>query len=493
MSNRRATLAYFFSFVLAITNWASPAFATAANVHLGIRSIEISTGPLGSGPTYQTTITIRKVGGAYQRSGRTIDNFAGGGVVISSDLDAQSPNSSGASLAPPHSIAIATVPFRQVEALIQAMKEPALTAPTLANLGITPQWLAQHVEAQIKHTETLGEVNTAAQQEFFRKSYTDPDLIQKLLPNVLNAQWTDDSCGVNVVVLFSDGSKIIANTHAQPAFMLPWSLELRGNNYRSYNAHISRAVAALLPKDIYDRKRLAGENLDEHLRNAVEPTIKREWQMLGAEAKAGFALAQIRKKYTVRRAEISDHHGLAYGVAWKNDVPRQENLQADVRLASFPVNLVTAAVFPIRNGEAQGVDYFLQHASDYEQLILTNSWLMRSLHSHKDLGAWLPFVEDASLSEKALHIFIADMHELGKDDLGNEVTAHRKDVALLNYYGNQLILFPDHHAIIWRWGPYRELFQWPAASIKTKYCTEYNTSTEGCAGAIIEVDGSLRK
>ena len=49
---------------------------------------------------------------------------------------------------------------------------------------------------------------------------------------------------------------------------------------------------------------------------------------------------------------------------------------------------------------------------------------------------------------------------------------------LLNYYGNYLIIFPDHHAIIWRWGKYRDLFSWPADTLKTERCKDYATSTE---------------
>jgi hypothetical protein len=493
MLDRSSIPLHFLFLALAAAAWTQPAF-TSEHRYPSLRSIEISTDPLGPIPTYKTTITIRKVGGIFRRSGKTMENLGSRTVTIIFDQEEPAPPSPGLNQKTVHLIANATVPAHQVEALVRAMREPALSAPTLENLGITAQWLALHAEAQIGHTGALGEVNTSAQQDFFRKSYSDPVLIQKLLPNVVNARWTDDAPGVNVVVSFSDGSKIIATTNAQPAFMLPWSIEKNGHTDHTYNAHISQAVASLLPKeDIYNRRRLAGDDLDNQLRRAVEPTIKSQWQLIGAEARTGFALAQIRKKYIVRRAEVSDHHGLAYGVAWKDNIPRQDNLQADVRLPSFPINLVVATAFPIRDGEAQGIDYFLQHAGEYERLVLTNPWLMRSLLAHRDLGAWLHFGEDASLSEKALKIFTADMHELGKDNLATHVAAHRKEVALLNYYGNQLILFPDHHAIIWRWGPYRDLFQWPASSIHTERCTEYSTSTEGCAGVIIDADGSLRK
>ena len=60
----------------------------------------------------------------------------------------------------------------------------------------------------------------------------------------------------------------------------------------------------------------------------------------------------------------------------------------------------------------------------------------------------LHFSEGRSLTDKALRIMTADMHLLGRDDLAQEVAVHRDDVALLNYYGSELILFSDHHAIV---------------------------------------------
>ena len=100
---------------------------------------------------------------------------------------------------------------------------------------------------------------------------------------------------------------------------------------------------------------------------------------------------------------------------------------------------------------------------------------MASLKKHGDLGAWLMFVRDTSMSDKAMRIFSSDMHDLGRDDLAREVSEHRSEVVLLNYYGNYLIIFPDHHAIIWRWGKYRDLFSWPADTLKTERCEDYAT------------------
>jgi hypothetical protein len=125
--------------------------------------------------------------------------------------------------------------------------------------------------------------------------------------------------------------------------------------------------------------------------------------------------------------------------------------------------------------------------------VLENPWVMVSLRKHLNRGAWLNFNAGASMSEKALRIFVSDMQKLKKDELAKEVATHRKELALLSYYGNDLILFPDHHAILWRWNNSIDLFQWPAASMKTDRCTDYPMLNVGCAGVVIESDGSLRR
>jgi hypothetical protein len=154
---------------------------------------------------------------------------------------------------------------------------------------------------------------------------------------------------------------------------------------------------------------------------------------------------------------------------------------------------VVATVFPFEGGDAIGIDTFLQEGQRYERIVLDNPWIMVSLKKHPDLGAWLIFVKDVSMSEKAMRIFAADMHAHGRDDLAQEVSAHRAEIADLSYYGDEVILFPDHHAILWRWDPNRELFGWSASEVKTQQCTDYPTLDVGCAAAVVSTDGKLER
>ena len=450
----------------------------------------ITIEPAWSGPGQRSemTVTIKNVHGVFRRSWRPVDSAPG--LVITAevaDLSVDAP----ARTPEVHPVVEDEVSRSAVDALVQALREPVLPTPELENLGITREWLASYANAESKSAGTIGEANDERQQAFFGRSLQDWALVQKLLPGIVRSSWTDDPVWVQVRIVFSDGATWVAKTDKQPPFMLPWTCTSRGQRKRTYNANISRAVAALLPKDSLNQERLSGVGMEGMIRTAVAGKIKGEWQQMGAEDRAGAALAQLRQRYLIRRSEVSGDLGLTYGAEWKDGVPREMNLQADMRMVSFPKNLVIAAVFPIHDGKVEGVDAFLTAGSKYEGIILTNPWLMRSLREHPDVGAWLEFSKEVSFSDKAMRIFSADMRAIGRDDLVQQVVGRREDVALMNYYGNQLVLFPDHHAIVWRWGTYRELFKWPASSLKPERCTDYNTATEGCVGAVIGPDGGL--
>jgi hypothetical protein len=163
-----------------------------------------------------------------------------------------------------------------------------------------------------------------------------------------------------------------------------------------------------------------------------------------------------------------------------------------VRLESFPENLVAATVFPLEDGKAIGMDNFLREGDRYQRIVLDTPWIMSSLRKHRDRGAWLIFVKDSSMREKAMGIFAADMHVLGRDDLTQEVSAHRLEVAVLSYFFDVLIVFPDHHAIVWRWDTGRNLFEWPDSAIKTERCTDYNVLDQRCSAAVVGPDGDLK-
>lgn len=89
------------------------------------------------------------------------------------------------------------------------------------------------------------------------------------LPTLFGVDQTDDYPSAEIVLTFEDGSTITASSHSYYAFMLPWSLENGAAPVKTFNANISRAVAALMENAATDRERLRGEGLSDKLAYAV--------------------------------------------------------------------------------------------------------------------------------------------------------------------------------------------------------------------------------
>lgn len=464
-----------------------PHIANAQSVLPPIKNIEIS--PAWGGPhgATQAVVTIRNDKGVFRRTWDPTTITAEYHSIRSFAYDPDHPPKDIHPRVQSPQLSQDIVSRDDVMALVRAMTAPVMSSPSLSNLGITRSWLATHADDAAKHFGALGESNDERQQEFLRTSFTDLALVGRALPHVVGASWTDDPVWVYVVVRFAGGRTISAETMNQPAFMLPWTTRVGGKQTQTYNADISRAVAKLLPEGAVNKDRLQGRGLMAQIVFEMDGSIRHRWRQIGAEDKAEDAIARLREKYTIRRSEVSVLNDLYFG---SSDLG-EEALQADVRLASFPENLVVATIFPLVEGKATGLSNFLRDGDRYERVVLDNPWIMASLSKHRDLGAWLIFVKDSSMSDKAMRTFAADMHALGRDDLAQEVSAHRLDVAVLSYFYDELIVFPDHHAIVWRWDTKRNLFEWPNAAVKTDRCTDYNNLNQDCSAAVVGPDGEL--
>jgi hypothetical protein len=84
----------------------------------------------------------------------------------------------------------------------------------------------------------------------------------------------DDYPSAKVMVTFEDGSAITASSRSYYLFMLPWRLGTGESTVKTYNANISRAVAALMEKGATNRERLQGEGLSTELADAVSSRLR---------------------------------------------------------------------------------------------------------------------------------------------------------------------------------------------------------------------------
>jgi hypothetical protein len=303
----------------------------------------------------------------------------------------------------------------------------------------------------------------------------------------------DDYPSVEVVVTFEDGSSVEANSHLWYEFMLPWKLSR--NHETSYNADISRALAALMPKKATNRERLAGQGFDAALAKTVMSYIDADWKLLDAGKRAETALTEIRRKYSIERAEINPYHHPEYGTATYKGEPEEMNLHATVRKPTFPPNVTDALVLRYVKGEVEGIPEFLKKAQKYEDLTLSVPWLSQFILEHPSVEVRISYVHDLSFGDKAMQVFRNDMHAIRKDFLIKDAEAEKSELVLLivgtEYAETYWLVFPDKRVILWRYGGPSGLLKWKDTDFSTKRCSEYQGVFGGCVGAVVSTGGEL--
>ena len=278
--------------------------------------------------------------------------------------------------------------------------------------------------------------------------------------------------------------------------MLPWKIELRGTTHVTFNANISRALVALLPKNAVNRSRISGEGLLDILRTAVDRSLEPELNLLDADNRATAALATLRQHYSVLEAEINAFHHPEYGTEWSGNQPHETNLHAVLAKSGFPPNISEALVLEYKDSKVQGVETFLESASKYENSLMSVTWLADYIREHEQVPLRISYVHNASFGDKALQIFIKDMRALGRNDLVQEATIRQSEITLLitgmTYAESYWLIFPDKHMILWRYNGPSGLLKWKPADFQKSECADYGAPFGGCVGATINSDGKLK-
>ena len=392
----------------------------------------------------------------------------------------------------------------KVASLLDSIRQPPQIKPTLENLGMTDEWLTNAVDKLEKDAEhndggdsvlyKLGH-GSADQKGLFRHSYTDPDFMAKILPEIFRCCHTDDYPGVKVTILYDDGSRTVISSHSQSEFMLPWNVEGVNATIETFNKNISVALAAIMPKKATNRERVSGQRLDHALAWVVMDAIEGDWNLSNVKEHASEALVKIGNFYKIQSADINPYHDVTFGIYVKDGKDEgEENLHLELKRSDFPQGFAVTAIFLYRDGTVYGVDQFLRDASRYEDLALSVPWLAKLREEQPKWGTSLLWVHDKSLSDKALQNFAADMHALGKDALVNEVRHAQSQVAVLNVsYGDWWLVLPDRRMILWRYESVMGLLGWKKSDFSAQECTDYQANNGGCVGALISPDGELVK
>jgi len=384
-----------------------------------------------------------------------------------------------------------------VRAFMSSLRGPAVPEPNLENLGLTREWLLKNHDGPFSRYQGGPDNRATNQQELYRKRFDDPSFVSQLLPGLFppRAFHTDDYPGIHVQIDLADGSSATLSSHSQSPYMLPWSVTVAGTTHDTYDANISRALAAIMPKKTVNRERISGEGLTEAIKEVADRVVEPELNLLDAENRAGDALAEIRKQFTVVDAEINSFHHPEYGTEWSGNQPHETNLHATLTRQTLPTKVSDALVLESRENKADGVDGFLQSISKYESLALSVPWLSSYIQGNGKVPIRISYVHDASMGAKAMMVFAADMHAIHRDDLTQELRSQQSDTVLLivgnTYAESYWLVLSDKRMVLWRFNGPSGLLKWNPSDFVTAECADYGEPFGGCVGATISPDGSL--
>jgi hypothetical protein len=379
------------------------------------------------------------------------------------------------------------VDSNRIESLLAALRSSVITNPQVDNLGITHEWLSQKVQEAPRN----GAPN---QQALFKESFSDLKTIERLLPSCFKFWKSDDYPSIRVTVVFANDKRWVASSDSYYPFMLPWGVSLNGTEQTTYNADISRAIAALMPNGSLNRNRLSDEELKRGLADAVMTSIEDKWDLLDVENRAPESFATLRRHFEVEHARINAYRSDDHGYVRNEPRPHEENLLATLQRPSLPQHTAEDVVLLFQDGKIEGVEDLAERIAPYEALALSVPWLNRYLADHPEQNMYIRFVHDRSFSTKGMQNFAADMKKLGKEALVNEVaTVQDKATLVFLDYGSEWIILPDKRMILWRHYAPASFLKWRATDFTFERCAEYNANNGGCVGAVVSADGTLQR
>src|SRR5271157_1440031 len=411
-----------------------------------VTRIEIQSSWGGLGTPSESDLVITGVGGKYKADGRKVESKA-------------------------------------VDALLAALNEPPLEQPSLENCGIDQNWLNSNYQAALHdHTHRKLRELSASQVQLFGDHFADLKQAEAAFAGLFKHWHTDDYPRMSVTVAVG-GKSFGAQSNSQYPFMLPWvGLDKpRGG----YNCHISRTVAALVPKKFSNRERLIpGESFRWRLTDEVMDEIKDQWNLLDTEHLVGEQVAPVLALYSPTKSAVSCISSIDVDYCGWN---------AELKSSTLPSSLVVGVSLPYRNkNQLSGVQAFLQQLPTYAALVKSVPWLSAYSREHPEAVFELRYVADRSLSTKAESSLEKDLREHGKGALADVVSQNAQASAFLEVNGgsgcwSRLVVLPNRDVLLWHFQCDKVL------GFQSEIFESWDYYGWRSVGATVKPDGTLSK
>lgn len=351
------------------------------------------------------------------------------------------------------------LPIASITRLIEAIDEPPLPTPTLANLGMTDNWLGLTSRTALAawYPYYVGpEHLDANQQRYFYAAFADPAVASAWV-----SEWssggllvTDDYPSADVQLTWADGSSYKMSSESQWVFMVPWAVG--SSSGKNYNADISRAIAALLPSDALNRPRLAGDTLEFkytdwlilfHLRDGLDSIEARDV--------FGDQLAPIARYFTIKKMQngLISSDDLNGGLSI---VHGQTSVQLRLQDPSQPPNVSVYMSLWTQGNRLNNVPQAVSIAKDYAARVLSVPWLRSYLSQNRDWSAEIRVVQDRSITPQLRDSLLTDLRGHGKTELADALQPLISQTVYLYLNGperaySRWFVLPHQRMLLWNY------------------------------------------
>jgi len=361
----------------------------------------------------------------------------------------------------------------------------SVDSPTLQNLGISESWLQTTAESALPNRLKNAQQN---EKDLYVTSYKNLDLIGRLLPQIIGGGWTDDFPRFEMRIRKRDGSLTEIKSKMQGVFMIPLAIVENGDIRTSYNANLSRAIAALLPDSFTNRDRLSGERLSGRVADRVMLEFDDELNRLETRNRIGPELKRLEGRYTVKKTAISRLLSVDVGTIGET-FPRWN---AELYRNDVPRNVFIGVSLPFENDKLTNFDVFLNKIDPLVDLPMSVPWLSKYVSDHPDTQIEVRFVTDRSMSPKAFDYFLETMKALEAEPLARDIQARIPESAFVEIYAgskwSRWIILSDHRMVLFNFEG-DTVLKWRSEDFTTRI--RYANSQAHMAKAMISPTGEI--
>jgi hypothetical protein len=158
------------------------------------------------------------------------------------------------------------VPSASVDRLLLSIGKPPLERPSPENLRLDSQVLrpyAKHLagyQSRLWADDQWRLRRAGFSDEQIADLLCDADALPRSVEQVYRTHWTDDSPEMEVRLRMTGGTEFVLESKSQKHFMLPWWIRRTDTRARfnTFDADVSRALAAILPEGYLNRRVLLG-------------------------------------------------------------------------------------------------------------------------------------------------------------------------------------------------------------------------------------------